>query len=208
MPKQRILCPECQAPLNIDASLPAGKKIKCPKCQAIFPLAERVSEAVSAEPLAVAVAADADGEDDRNVEDDRPARRRDGPREKQGMGAGMVITMIAASLLIAGGLGVGTYYLVKALVPSDGSGEQAAAQPAAQPGAPPKWEPTGLLAKGIQPQPPKDKGVSNPIPPKAAAGPQIGQVAPEIVAEDLDGQTFKLSDYRGKVVLLDFWGNW
>ncbi len=36
----------------------------------------------------------------------------------------------------------------------------------------------------------------------------IGKVAPEIAGEDLDGVKFKLSDYRGKVVLLDFWGNW
>lgn len=36
----------------------------------------------------------------------------------------------------------------------------------------------------------------------------IGQVAPEIIAGDLDGVEFKLSDYRGKVVMLDFWGDW
>jgi hypothetical protein len=36
----------------------------------------------------------------------------------------------------------------------------------------------------------------------------IGKVAPDIEAEDLDGVEFKLSDYRGKVVVLDFWGNW
>jgi hypothetical protein len=36
----------------------------------------------------------------------------------------------------------------------------------------------------------------------------IGKIAPEIAAEDLDGNTFKLSDYRGKVVVIDFWGNW
>ena len=35
-----------------------------------------------------------------------------------------------------------------------------------------------------------------------------GKVAPEIEGEDLDGVEFKLSDYRGKVVVLDFWGNW
>ncbi len=33
-------------------------------------------------------------------------------------------------------------------------------------------------------------------------------LAPEIVGEDVDGVPFKLSDYRGKVVVLDFWGNW
>jgi hypothetical protein len=32
-----------------------------------------------------------------------------------------------------------------------------------------------------------------------------GKVAPDIDAEDQDGKKFKLSDYRGKVVLLDFW---
>ncbi|MFK7819290.1 MAG: peroxiredoxin family protein [Planctomycetaceae bacterium] len=37
---------------------------------------------------------------------------------------------------------------------------------------------------------------------------RIGAVAPDIKAEDIDGVEFKLSDYRGKVVLLDFWGNW
>lgn len=36
----------------------------------------------------------------------------------------------------------------------------------------------------------------------------IGQVAPDISGEDIDGVAFKLSDYRGKVVLLDFWGDW
>jgi hypothetical protein len=36
----------------------------------------------------------------------------------------------------------------------------------------------------------------------------VGKTVPEIEAEDLHGNTFKLSDYRGKVVLLDFWGNW
>jgi hypothetical protein len=36
----------------------------------------------------------------------------------------------------------------------------------------------------------------------------VGQTAPEIDGEDLDGVKFKLSDYRGKVVVLDFWGNW
>lgn len=36
----------------------------------------------------------------------------------------------------------------------------------------------------------------------------IGCTAPDIVGNDLDGTKFKLSDYRGKVVLLDFWGDW
>jgi hypothetical protein len=37
---------------------------------------------------------------------------------------------------------------------------------------------------------------------------KVGKVAPEITGADLDGKPFKLSDYRGKVILLDFWGHW
>jgi len=33
----------------------------------------------------------------------------------------------------------------------------------------------------------------------------VGKVAADIEGEDQDGKRFKLSDYRGKVVLLDFW---
>jgi len=37
---------------------------------------------------------------------------------------------------------------------------------------------------------------------------RVGKTPPDIQGPDLDGKAFKLSDYRGKVVLLDFWGNW
>lgn len=37
---------------------------------------------------------------------------------------------------------------------------------------------------------------------------QIGQPAPDFEAKDLQGQTVRLSDLRGKVVLLDFWATW
>jgi hypothetical protein len=33
----------------------------------------------------------------------------------------------------------------------------------------------------------------------------VGKSAPEVEGEDQDGQKFKLADYKGKVVLLDFW---
>jgi len=36
----------------------------------------------------------------------------------------------------------------------------------------------------------------------------VGKTAPDITGEDIDGKQFKLSDYRGKVVMLDFWGHW
>lgn len=45
----------------------------------------------------------------------------------------------------------------------------------------------------------------NPHPKEAL---QIGKVAPDIVATDGEGNPIKLSDYRGKVVVIDFWGDW
>jgi uncharacterized C2H2 Zn-finger protein len=47
-----------------------------------------------------------------------------------------------------------------------------------------------------------------PPPASATTGIDIGQIAQEISGEDIDGVPFKLSDYRGKVVVLDFWGHW
>jgi thiol-disulfide isomerase/thioredoxin len=37
---------------------------------------------------------------------------------------------------------------------------------------------------------------------------RVGKVAPEITAEGVDGKPFKLSDHRGKVVVLVFWACW
>lgn len=36
----------------------------------------------------------------------------------------------------------------------------------------------------------------------------VGLPVPDLEGEDLEAATFKLSDYRGKVVLLDFWAHW
>ncbi|HTB26119.1 MAG TPA: TlpA disulfide reductase family protein [Puia sp.] len=35
-----------------------------------------------------------------------------------------------------------------------------------------------------------------------------GKPAPDFVKQTKEGKTFKLSDYKGKYVLLDFWGSW
>ena len=41
-----------------------------------------------------------------------------------------------------------------------------------------------------------------------AKGPSVGTLAPDIEGVDFDGARFKLSDYRGKVVVVTFWASW
>ena len=41
-----------------------------------------------------------------------------------------------------------------------------------------------------------------------SSGSQPGQLAPEFSLKDLRGQTINLVDYRGKVLLLNFWATW
>ncbi len=36
----------------------------------------------------------------------------------------------------------------------------------------------------------------------------IGKTAPEITGQDIDGKSMKLTEFRGKIVVLDFWGDW
>ncbi|MCC7015225.1 MAG: redoxin domain-containing protein [Planctomycetes bacterium] len=42
----------------------------------------------------------------------------------------------------------------------------------------------------------------------SASSYEVGGTPPDFEATDPDGTKFKLSDYRGKVVMLDFWGFW
>jgi len=42
----------------------------------------------------------------------------------------------------------------------------------------------------------------------AAENLQLGMVAPDFTGKDVDGKAISLSDYHGKVVVVDFWGFW
>jgi len=105
----------------------------------------------------------------------------------------IVVPAIAAALLVYGGTLAGVIIKERPKKEAAQAIDASTGPPGVAPGS--KLSPiaagVGAQAKGNQ-----------------TAGPAIGKPAPEISGEDLDGQQFKLSDYRGKVVLLDFWGNW
>ncbi|HTQ11402.1 MAG TPA: TlpA disulfide reductase family protein [Fimbriimonadaceae bacterium] len=57
---------------------------------------------------------------------------------------------------------------------------------------------------------PTDKPVLTLTVPRAPSSPLLkaGSQAPDFTAEKWGGGTLKLSDYRGKIVILDFWATW
>jgi hypothetical protein len=61
-----------------------------------------------------------------------------------------------------------------------------------------------------QPAPPPPPITAPPAPPPSepVIGTEVGNIALEIEGEDIDRKKFKLGDYKGKVILLDFWGYW
>lgn len=44
--------------------------------------------------------------------------------------------------------------------------------------------------------------------PTGKTGTGLGDTIPEIEGKDFDGERFALSDYEGKVLMIDFWGDW
>lgn len=41
-----------------------------------------------------------------------------------------------------------------------------------------------------------------------AGPPSIGNIAPDFTSKDVNGNTVRFSDYKGKVVLFEFWATW
>jgi len=66
----------------------------------------------------------------------------------------------------------------------------------------------GELLDRIAADLPKTKGGKKAKQKLAARRFEVGKVAPDFEAEDVDGNAIRLSDYRGKVLVLDFWGFW
>jgi predicted Zn finger-like uncharacterized protein len=155
MPKIRAVCPECAAVLSLGESAAPGKNVRCPKCQTVFP----VPDDAASEPV---------GSERAAAERERPRRFKP---KKQSSQTGVMIAIVAATILLIAGAGVGGYYIFKSK------------------------RGTATVQR-------------RPTPTNVQTGLGIDQVAQDIEGEDLDGVRFKLSDYRGKIVLLDFWGHW
>jgi len=180
MPSSRFRCPECDALIRQSRS--DGKKVRCPECDAL-----------------VRPPVDDDRPRRSSLDDDdydRPRRSRSSIKRKpQKSNAALIaIPIVALVLLIAGGAIVyAVYFMDTKTEPVKPSGPDAG--PVAKAGV---ARPGGGINVGAAPRPtgPRVEGL------------KVGNLAPDIENEDLDGETFKLSDYRGKVVMLDFWGNW
>jgi len=67
----------------------------------------------------------------------------------------------------------------------------------------------GLMAAGLLGRP-NDVQSAELLRPAAGQefGTSIGDIAPDFTVSDLDGNRHRMSDYRGKPVLLNFWASW
>ena len=184
MPK--INCPKCSATLRIPDDLPDGKRVRCPECETKFLKDDADPPARSARRE--------NRRDDRD--DDAPRRSKSkGRRPQKKSNAPVLIGVAVAAVLLLGGGAVAAIMLTK-----DKTEDNPTGPPVANPGGP------GPVAGPRMGIPGKSKAA--PADPNRKTGFEIGNLAMEIEGEDIDGQTFKLSDYRGKVVVLDFWGHW
>jgi thiol-disulfide isomerase/thioredoxin len=67
----------------------------------------------------------------------------------------------------------------------------------------------GLKIAGVIGQSPGVASATMMAPPEGVVvGTQRGDIAPDFEISDLDGFRHRLSDFRGKVVLLNFWATW
>jgi predicted Zn finger-like uncharacterized protein len=179
----QLTCPECSATLRLSEEIPDGKRVRCRKCKTVFvPNQRGRDDDLVPEPVRRRVSASFD-----EAEVDRPRTgKKKRPKKKKTNPALILIPIAIAVLVLGGGTAAAIYYLSddKKSEPS-GTTKVAAGNPNA-----------GKGNLGANPNAGGNTGLA------------VGNLAMDIDAEDIDGKQFKLSDYRGKVVVLDFWGNW
>jgi thiol-disulfide isomerase/thioredoxin len=63
-----------------------------------------------------------------------------------------------------------------------------------------------LLTSCVEDPPRSSTSATSSVRPRL--GLEVGDLAPEVISQDLDGHVVRLSDLRGKVVVLDIWATW
>ena len=191
-----VNCPQCDAPLELPEDIPAGKRLQCPDCGKAFapPL---VAELVQATPRTTSHSR-------RHDDDDLPIRRGKG-------GSIAIIAAIVGVILVGLGIAGGFVWIYIDDLRNREEAERMAVHSKSPPprnvgpvGGPPVQG--GMMPQGGKPGGPA--GMPGAGGPAVVVPLKIGDAAPEITGPDLDGKPMKLSDFRGKVVVLDFWGDW
>src|SRR5262249_14222798 len=194
MARVQIACPECSATLRMSDEVLDGKKVRCPKCETVFrPSEDDLDESDSALPRRRAERSH--GPRRRSDPPDRPGRSRP-KRKQQKSNTPLVVGAAVIGILVLGGV-----VALAAVDWPEKKPDQPAVAAANNDGNPRQPAPMPLMP-GRAPAGPNAGAKAG------GTGIEIGQTAMEINGEDIDGQPFKLSDYRGKVVVLDFWGHW
>jgi hypothetical protein len=85
------------------------------------------------------------------------------------------------------------------------SPEPAAARPESAAMAREATDPSAPSAEGAESEP---EFTAVKVAPTNRIGTGLGDTIPEIEGKDIDGDRFALSDYQGKVLMIDFWGDW
>ena len=195
-----VHCPECNAPLELPDSIPSGKRLQCPDCGTAFSPPEEGDGAAGlktgpSRPEARPSAASGPRRRRPAPKDDE--FERDAPPRRSGGGAAVLIAAVVVIVLLVLGVGGAALLGIQHM-------RMAEEQVMLADNAPAQGMMMGPAGGGaMMGGPPGGVGMAGP-----GLLLKVGDPAPEIEGEDLDGKPMKLSDFQGKVVVLDFWGDW